>query len=204
MKIYATADIHGSQYRLNMALDAIEHHHPDLVVICGDITQFGPADAAKNILNQIPCETFALPGNIDSEDVSKGIEKSNATNLHLKKISFKGINYVGINGVNEKDSLKVLNDESFKDLMTDATVLVTHTPPHGFQDKVFLGMHAGNKTIRKIVDLYQPRLVLCGHIHEDPGITTHQEMTIVNCSMGKRGAGAIISLNDTISASMIK
>jgi Icc-related predicted phosphoesterase len=187
-----------------MALDAIEKHRPDLVVICGDITQFGPGDAARSMLNQIPCTTFAIPGNIDTEDVFEGIANSNATNLHLQKINFKGINFVGINGVNEHDTMKVLNEESCKDLMQDITVLVTHVPPFGFQDKVFLGMHSGNKTLRKIVDIYHPRLVLCGHIHEDPGITEHKGVTIVNCSMGKRGAGAVITVNESISASMIE
>ncbi|MEE9440640.1 MAG: metallophosphoesterase, partial [Candidatus Thermoplasmatota archaeon] len=63
MKILAVADIHGSQYRLNAVLDNIKKYSPDLVIICGDITQFGPGDVATNFLNQIPVETFAIPGN---------------------------------------------------------------------------------------------------------------------------------------------
>ena len=53
MKIFAAADIHGSQYRLNIILNHVEKYEPDLVVICGDITQFGPGDVAKNFLNQM-------------------------------------------------------------------------------------------------------------------------------------------------------
>ena len=38
MKIYAVADLHGSQHRLNLVLKNIQIHNPDLVVVCGDIT----------------------------------------------------------------------------------------------------------------------------------------------------------------------
>lgn len=58
MKIYCIADIHGSQYRLNLILKNIKINQPDLVVLCGDITQFGPGDVATNLLNQIPIETI--------------------------------------------------------------------------------------------------------------------------------------------------
>jgi len=65
MKIFATADLHGSQYRLNILLKNIEQYAPDLVIVCGDITQFGPSDVAKNFLDQISVETLAIPGNIE-------------------------------------------------------------------------------------------------------------------------------------------
>jgi Icc-related predicted phosphoesterase len=79
MKLLAVADIHGLQYRLNTVLQSVDSYSPDLVVICGDITQFGPGEVAKNILNQIPCKTLAIPGNIDTPDVERAIDESNAT-----------------------------------------------------------------------------------------------------------------------------
>ena len=81
MKILAVADIHGSQYRLNNVLDNVEKYSPDLVIICGDITQFGPGDVATNFLNQIPVETVAIPGNIDTPEVGDAINESNAENI---------------------------------------------------------------------------------------------------------------------------
>ena len=62
-------------------------------------------------------------------------------------------------------------------------------------DKVFFGMHGGSKELRDLVDIIHPRLVLCGHIHEDPGFTKINSTTVVNCSMGKRGEGALIEIN---------
>ena len=98
MKILAAADIHGSQYRLNKILDNVEKYSPDLVVICGDITQFGPGDVAINFLNQIPVDTLAIPGNIDTTEVRDAIDESRAINIDLKRVVKNGISFVGIGG----------------------------------------------------------------------------------------------------------
>jgi Icc-related predicted phosphoesterase len=200
MKIFATADIHGSQYRLNILLKNIERYSPDIVVICGDITQFGPGELAKTLLDQIPIDTLALTGNIDTADVGKGIDDSKATKIEMKRVVKKGIPFVGINGI-DPNHFKVVEE---KKLLDENSVLISHEPPYGTQDKVFLGMHGGNKALRDIIDKYKPRLVLCGHIHEDPGITKIGKTTVINCSMGKRGEGALIDINDDISAKMIE
>jgi len=194
MMILAIADIHGSQYRLNILLDNIEKFSPDLVVVCGDITQFGPGEVATNFLEQITVDTFAIPGNIDTPDVAEAIEKSKATNIVSKKVEKNNISFVG---VSESDISLIENR------LDEKSVLVTHTPPYGLQDKVFIGMHAGNKNLRKLVDRYKPRLVLCGHIHEDPGYTKTNNTVVVNCSMGKRGEGALIEINKNISVKML-
>ena len=57
--------------------------------------------------------------------------------------------------------------------------------------------------MEQLVDKFKPRLVLSGHIHEDPGITKIGKTTVVNCSMGKRGEGSLIEINNEISVKMI-
>jgi len=200
MKILALADIHGSQFRLNIVLKNIELYTPDLVIICGDITQFGPGELAKTLLDQIPVETFAITGNIDTSDVAEGIDNSKATNIEFKKIVKNKIPFVGISGVDIRE-FKTFEE---KKLLDDKSILISHVPPYGAQDKVFLGMHGGSKELSEIIDKYKPRLVLCGHIHEDPGISKIGITTVVNCSMGKRGEGAIIEINDKLSINMLK
>lgn len=199
MKILAVADIHGAQYRLNLILKNIEKFNPDIVVICGDITQFGPGELAKTLLDQIPVETLALTGNIDSVDVVKGIDDSKATKIEMKRVVKNGIPFVGANGINP-EHLKVVKD---KKLLDETSVLVSHEPPYGAQDKIFLGMSGGSRELRELVDKYKPRLVLCGHIHEDPGFTKIGKTTVVNCSMGKRGEGALIEINKSLSVKML-
>ena len=209
MKILAIADLHGAQYRLNILLKNIETYSPDLVVICGDITQFGPGEMAKNFLDQIPVTTFAIPGNIDTNDVSEAINESKAINIDLKRVGKNGISFVGISGAipipfRTKLSLPGgKTEKTIEKLLDETSVLISHAPPRGLQDKVFIGMHAGSKELRKIIDKYKPRLVLCGHIHEDPGITRTDKTIVVNCSMGKRGEGALIDINKKITVKML-
>ncbi len=200
MKIYAVADIHGSQHRMNILLKNIERYSPDIVIICGDITQLGPGDVAKNFLNQINVETVAVTGNIDSEDVKKSIDESSATRIELKKVVKKGIKFVGANGTKDSD----FDFLRKKELVDSDSVLVTHVPPKGMQDKISVGIKGGNKALKKIVDEFKPRLVLCGHIHENPGFTKNEDTIVVNCSIGKRGEGALIDINDSINVEMLE
>lgn len=203
MKILAMADLHGAQYRLNILLGNIEKYLPDLVIICGDITQFGPADVAKNFLNQIPVTTFAIIGNIDTAEVSKAIDESKATNIEMKRVEKNGIPFIGINGLDPFEIKNLIESKKIKELIDENSVIVSHVPPYGFQDRVFLGMHAGDKDLREIVDNYKPRLVICGHIHEDPGYEKKEKTIVVNCSMGKRGEGALIDINEKVTIRML-
>ena len=200
MRILAVADIHGAQYRLNLVLKNIERYSPDIVVVCGDITQFGPWELAKNFLNQIPIETLAVTGNIDTPEVNKGIDESKAIGIEMKRVVKKGVPFIGTNGF-DYTQIDILNN---KKLLDEKSVLISHVPPYGTQDKIFLGKHGGSKDLREIVDKYKPRLVLCGHIHENPGVNKIENTTVVNCSMGKRGEGAIIEINEEISVKMLE
>jgi Icc-related predicted phosphoesterase len=200
MKILAIADIHGAQYRLNLVLKNIERYSPDLVVVCGDITQFGPGEVAKNFLDQIPIDTIAVTGNIDTLDVEKEIDNSKAAKIELKKVLRKGIPFVGVSGINP-DHFKILDD---KKMIDNKTVLVTHVPPFDTKDKVFIGIHGGSKELRALIDKYTPRLVLSGHIHEDPGFVKVGKTIVVNCSMGKKGEGALINIDDNIAVKMLE
>jgi Icc-related predicted phosphoesterase len=209
MKILAAADIHGSQYRLNLVLKNVKTYRPDLVVICGDITQFGPADCATNFLNQIPVETFAVPGNIDTAEVDAGISASRAINLHRRKEVRQGISFIGL-GREIPSSLQnvYINDgkltKPIDALVDDSSVMVTHVPPYKLQDSIFLGTHGGSKALRQLVDARSPRLVLCAHIHEDPGVSMAGKTTVVNCSLGKRTEGALVEINTSITITILE
>jgi len=203
MKILAAADIHGSQYRLNLILSNVTKYSPDIVIICGDITQFGPGEVATQFLNQIPVETLALPGNIDPLEVNEAIDESRATNVNMKIVKKHRFTFAGISGVDERQTKEFA--ENYGKLIDEKIILITHVPPHGFQDRVFLGMHSGSKELRKLVDNCHPRLVLCGHIHEDPGFTKIDDTVVVNCSLGKRGEGALITIEkDDLKVQMIE
>jgi len=208
MRILAVADLHGAQYRLNLVLKNITAYTPDLVIICGDITQFGPGELATNFLNQIPVRTLAVAGNIDSFDVDQGISESNATNLHQRQVIVQGIPFVGIGREIPSHLPDLLIDEGtvkkpLKKILKTSSVLVTHYPPFKTQDRIFIGTHGGSKELRSLMDTYTPRLVLCAHIHEDPGISKIGETTVVNCSMGKRTEGTLIDISESLKVKML-
>jgi uncharacterized protein len=58
-------------------------------------------------------------------------------------------------------------------------VLVTHGPPHGTRcDMIGAGAHVGSRALRRFVETHQPPLVLSGHIHESPRVSSSYRDTI--------------------------
>jgi Icc-related predicted phosphoesterase len=209
MKILSVADIHGYQYRLNIVLDNIDKYEPDLVILCGDITQFGPKHVAKNFLDQIQTETFAIPGNIDTQEVLTGINESKAINMHLKFIKKNNFQFIGIGGGQPlllNSGIENLLDKINRPIegyIDNKTIIITHVPPLGIQDRTFFGIHSGSKELFEIIDNYKPLLVLCGHIHENPGFSKINETFVINCSMGKKGEGALINIDKNVKIKML-
>jgi Icc-related predicted phosphoesterase len=78
-------------------------------------------------------------------------------------------------------------------------VLLTHIPPYGVLDLVendvvpkhWLGKRAGSKAIRKAVLATKPRLVVCGHMHENLGAEKLGKSLVMN--LGEAG-GSVITL----------
>ncbi len=53
------------------------------------------------------------------------------------------------------------------------TVFVLHSPPHGTRcDMIGARAHVGSRAIRAFVERHQPPLVLAGHIHESPRVSS--------------------------------
>lgn len=59
------------------------------------------------------------------------------------------------------------------------TVFVLHSPPHGTRcDMIGSHLHVGSRAIRSFVERFQPPLVLSGHIHESPRVSSSYRDTI--------------------------
>ncbi len=52
----------------------------------------------------------------------------------------------------------------------EVDILVTHSPPRGVADKTSSGSSVGSEAVRAAIERAQPRLALCGHIHDSWGI----------------------------------
>lgn len=75
-----------------------------------------------------------------------------------------------------------LRYELFKLKADKNTVIVAHTPPLGAGDILPNGSYCGSRSVREWIEDAQPRLWLCGHIHEDNSATFIGETLVLNCA----------------------
>lgn len=185
MLILAVADIHGAKNGVNTINQFISKYNPDLVIIDGDITQFGPLNYAKKVLDSISIKTLAVPGNCDPKEILNVIDESKAINLHKNKILINGLTFVGLGGSNItpfNTIFEMSEEEIFESLdkiMERNAILVTHAPSKNNMDRVKNVGHVGSNAIAQIVEKYQPRLVISAHIHEARGVNYDKIIVIV-------------------------
>jgi Icc-related predicted phosphoesterase len=140
--------------------------------------------------------------------------QSNMHSLHFKKRTLNGINFSGIGGTvplpfHSKICLRekrALNELRHLININSPSVLVFHTPPRWTRDEVLGKFSAGSRNLYEFTKINQPNLLICGHIHERAGITRIGKTLVVNCSISRSYAGAIIEYqrNNTPKAEMIK
>lgn len=210
MKILGISDLHGKLLELNNLNEEI-----DLIIVSGDITDFGPVELAEKILNKLTSynvPVLALPGNCDLPETVDIIEKSGTINIHNNAIEIKGIKICGFGGSNptpfdtpfEFQEEEIYN--SLKNIISkDTTILVTHAPPYNTKvDQIQSGDNVGSKSIRKIIEEYQPKVNICAHIHEARGIDQLGNTTIINTGPAFEGKVAVIDLDGEVNCKWIK
>lgn len=202
MRIYAVADIHGKPARMARIHKKMSELNPDALIAAGDITGYLNPDPVINQLNQMPAPVLGIRGNSDLKKVDRMLDDyPNTFSLHLKTLTISGTCFVGVSGTvavpfctrlgwHEK---RIFN--RLAALVDNNSVLVVHAPPRGRLDEVFGRFHAGCRRLHQLVVKRQPRLVLCGHIHECPGIASIGPTTVVNCSVAGAGGGAVLDFN---------
>jgi Icc-related predicted phosphoesterase len=210
MRILAVADVHGREKVINVVNEQITRYSPDLVIVCGDITQFGPPIWAEKFLNEIPIQTLALPGNCDPRGVLDSIAASKAILLHAKKEMINETVFVGLGGSNATPfgtPFELFEDEIFSALdgiMERGAILVVHAPSKGHLDRSSSGGNQGSRAISDIIKKYAPRLVVSAHIHEARGVEQKPEITYVNPGPASQGYAGIIDINDDIKVELIQ
>jgi len=169
MRIYALADLHGQADRIRTVREVAKSLRPDVVVIAGDLTHGGRGREALDLLWEL--DALAIPGNMDPADVDAAIPR----NLNRQVVEWNGVRFAGLQGV-------------------PCEVLVSHEPPYGILDRAWTGRSIGSRAVRGLVERLRPRVVLCGHVHESPGVDHLGETIVVNCTMGNdRYAGALLT-----------
>lgn len=199
MLIYAAADIHGRPERLAAIETHIADHRPDLLVLAGDISRRRRPDAMLDGLNRLGVPVLLIRGNSDSRGLARLLLPfPRLRSAHLSVTRLNGIEIVGAGGTMP---LPFHSRLGFKEtevvarvsgMLHPHSVLVVHPPPYGIRDRVLGRFHAGSRAVRRLVDRCSPGLVICGHIHEQAGVETIGQTTVVNCAMGRTGNGVLI------------
>jgi len=207
MRILVVGDIHGSDSSIRQTHSWIEELEPDLLIVLGDITHFGPVIFAVDFLEGLEVKTLALPGNTDPISMLEALDELEV-NLHHRKVQVDDEIFVGFGASDPTpfDTLFELPDseiyDSLTSIMEENVVLVTHAPPYGILDTVSGYGHVGSKAVRRIIDEFRPKLAIFGHIHEARGVQPG-ETTFLNPGAARSGYGAIVDMDKNIDIELL-
>jgi Icc-related predicted phosphoesterase len=173
MRILAFSDIHRD---LGQAQRLVERARDvDAVVAAGDFASVHRGlEELIDALAVIETPTVLVPGNNETElslrDACSGWNAARV--LHGDGTEIDGVPFFGVGGgvpVTPWDWSFDLTEEEAAAMLTGCpagAVLVVHSPPKGHVD----GSHnLGSEAILRTIEEKQPRLVVCGHVHEAAG-----------------------------------
>lgn len=209
MKIVVFSDIHGKYEKV---INFLKNNHVDLIILPGDITNFGPSELAEEILNEIAAfnvPVLAIPGNCDPINLYGNIDNSKAINIHGRSVTIKNVGICGFGGSNptpfntplEFEEIEIYNNakkamDEIKD--NKITLFVSHAPPIGTKADILpSGDHVGSESIRKLIEEFQPTLNVCGHIHESAAKDEIGKTAVINPGMSAQGHACMIDIDDT-------
>ena len=191
MKILVFVDVHGSVNTLKKIIK--KSAKADLLICAGDLSNWGQKlDYLLSLLSKTKKLLLIIPGN---HETSKEIKKSCslfdfAQDLHKASYSLNNYTFFGYGsgGFTLSDPKFERIAKKFKKTIKKDSkiILITHAPPYKTSlDKLPIG-HRGCKSIRKFIEDVQPKLVICGHLHENAGNEDKIKKTLI-INPGKDG-----------------
>jgi Icc-related predicted phosphoesterase len=179
LKLLLFSDVHCDLKQCQVLVELAEKEDVDFVIGAGDFANFRRGlEPTIEILSQISRPTIVVPGNSESDDelLTACQAWPAATVLHGSGTTVNGVDFWGIGGgipVTPFGPWSFDFTEAQAELMLAGcpagSVLVTHSPPRGAVDVSSGGRSLGSIAIRETILARQPRLVVCGHIHESAG-----------------------------------
>lgn len=172
MKILAFSDLHLSRAR---AADIVAAARvADLVIGAGDFGNMrkGVADAMA-LLAGIETHFVIVPGNNESLEELRSAAPEGVNVLHGDTITIDGVTLFGIGGGIPVTpfgawSWDLPEDEAaaLLEKAEGADIIISHSPPKGIADRTSTGLSVGSTAVRDAAERVQPKLLLCGHIHD--------------------------------------
>jgi Icc-related predicted phosphoesterase len=129
------------------------------------------------VLRQISKPAILVPGNNETEDALRDACDGwdSAVVLHGESAAIDGVEFFGLGAgvpVTPWDwSFDLTEAEAAAKLAAcpEHCVLAVHSPPRGHVDTSSAGEHLGSVAVLDAIVAREPRLALCGHIHESWG-----------------------------------
>jgi hypothetical protein len=175
MKILVFSDIHGDTRALErlMAIEA------DYYFAAGDMVSWARGlDAVGEILARRGGRVYVLPGNHESEALIAGICRRHGLNeFHGRTLMAGAFRIAGL-GYSTPTPFNTPGEYTEEQMASrlsafatvEPDVLICHCPPRGTAlDRMGPKHHAGSLAVREFIERHQPRLFVCGHIHEAHG-----------------------------------
>ena len=172
MRILAFSDLHRARARAAALVEASAE--ADLVIGAGDFcTMREGLDEAMAMLAGIKAPLLAVPGNAESAEELRAAALPNMTVLHGAGVEVDGLSVFGLGGGVPPTpfgawsyDLTEAEAEAALAGCDAADVMILHAPPKGVVDRTSGGLSVGSEAIRAAIQRVQPRLALCGHIHD--------------------------------------
>lgn len=177
MKILAFSDLHMARARAADLVTASAE--ADLVIGAGDFCNHREGlDTAMEMLSAITAPMVVVPGNAESAEELTAAALPNMVVLHGNATTQNGLTLFGLGyGVPTTPFGSWscdLSEDAAETLLapcTSADILVLHSPPKGVADLTSSDLSVGSTAIRDAIARIQPKLAVCGHIHDSWGKT---------------------------------
>lgn len=192
MIIVGCSDIHGRTAAVDKMADVFKF--ADVVVLVGDVTNFGGQAEATQVIDAFAhhgVRLLAVPGNCDFPEVGQFFS-SRGINIHGDCRVVNGMGFVGLGGslVTPFGTPGEYSEEELEGFLNRAAgrlpkglpfVLVSHQPPiNTLCDRLITGDHVGSHAVRRFIEAHRPLACFTGHIHESAGMDTIAGTPIIN------------------------
>jgi Icc-related predicted phosphoesterase len=170
VKLLAFSDLHRDIEQAALLVESARA--ADVVAGVGDFASIHKGleetiDALRPIADK---PVLLVPGNNETEDALRAACEGwkAATVLHGSGVELDGISFFGLGaGVPTTPwgwSFDLTEEEAEASLadLPEGGVLLVHSPPKGYLD----GRDLGSEAVLAAIEAKQPRLAVCGHIHE--------------------------------------
>jgi uncharacterized protein len=204
MKIISFGDVHMATRNLDRMGEIMRDC--DLVIVSGDLTNFGGAADAGKVIGDVRARcpsVLALPGNLDRREVVSFLEREGVA-LHGRGLVCDGVAIFGCGGSNVtpfNTPMELSEDEIYATLMAGyeqvrghrPLLMVCHTPPFETRcDRIVGGKAVGSTAARRFIEEVKPDVCISGHIHESAGEDAIGPTRVFNAGPFKGGGYIVV------------